>query len=184
MTGDVPPEPGSVLTTAVLGPCGGGVVRTWTEAGSQLWTPEDPSGLRELMGRGLLARTMVGTDRYREVGLLDAASGSLALVPRFPSSTDVDGVTLDGRVMSLHEAVPATDAAADEFRRYLDDAIAHAAESGEQLIVEKGDSASPSEPSRPVAGDASAVADVVASWGVEPWDVVLTFWRQAEPSAG
>ncbi|MGH3473651.1 MAG: hypothetical protein ACRDOT_01910, partial [Aeromicrobium sp.] len=133
-------EPGTVLTTAVLGPCVGGVVRTWTDAGSRLWAPEDPAALRELMGRGLLARTMIGPDRYREVGLLDDASGSLAVVPRFPSSTDADGVALDGRVLALQEAVPATEAATDEFLQYLDGAMAHAAESGEQLIVEQGGS--------------------------------------------
>ena len=178
MIGDVPLEPGAVLTTTVLGPCVGGVVRTWTDAGSRLWTPDDPAALRDLMGRGLLARTIVGPDRYREVGLLDEATGALALVPRFPSSTDADGVTLDGRVVSLHDAVPTADAAHD-LVQYLDGAIDHAAESGEHLIVEMGESESPSEPSIQVAGDAPAVADVVASWGVEPWDTALTFWRPA-----
>jgi len=184
MTGDVPLEPGAVLTTAVLGPCVGGVVRTWTEAGSQLWTPTDAAALGELMGRGLLARTSVGPDRYREVGLLDAASGALALVPRFPSSTDADGVTLDGRVMLLREAGAGTDAAMEDFLAYLGAATDHAAESGERLIVEKGGSASPSEPSCHVVGHAAAAADAIASWGVGPWDVVLTIWSPSDPSAG
>ncbi len=177
MTEGIPLEPGAVLTTAELGPCVGGVIRIWTEAGSTLWTPEDPAALRDLLGRGLLARTRVGPDRYREVGLLDAASGALALVPRFPSSTDADGVTLEGQVVSLHEAASATDSATEDFLALLTGAIVHAGESGEHVLVEKGGATSPSEPSHDLAGDASAAADDVATWGVEPWDVVLTFWR-------
>lgn len=175
-------EPGAVLATAVLGACVGGVVRTWTDAGSRLWTPADPPALRELMGRGLLARTMVGPERYREVGLLDADSGTLALVPRFPSSTDGDGVTLDGRVVSLGQPSPTAEGAAD-LVQYLDAARGHATESGEHLIVERGAAGSPSEPSVEVLDDATSVADVVATWGVDPWDVVLTFWRPPAPSA-
>ena len=31
-------QPGTVLTTAVLSPCVGGLVRTWTDSGSQLFS--------------------------------------------------------------------------------------------------------------------------------------------------
>lgn len=176
MTGDVPLEPGAFLTTAELGPCVGGVIRTWAGGDSRLWAPRDPAALRALMGRGLLARTVVGPDRYREVGLLDAASGALALVPRFPSSTDADGVTLEGRVVSLGEAGARTDATTKDFLAYLYDAVAHVEESGELLIVEKGGTGSPSEPSHRV-DDPALVPDIVASWGLELSDVALTIER-------
>lgn len=177
-------EPGAVLATAVLGPCVGGVVRTWTEAESRLWSPEDPSALRELMGRGLLARTQIGPDRFREVGLLDAASGTLALVPRFPSATDADGMTLDGRMVALGEATAVPESVLAELERYLADAITSATESGERLVVETGSAWSPGEPWVEVTGDAAAAVAAVASWGVEPWDAFLTFWRPGDLSAG
>ena len=59
-------RPGTVLTTAVLSPCVGGLVRTWTDSGSQLGSLEDPAALRRLMGHGALARSPVGPDRFRE----------------------------------------------------------------------------------------------------------------------
>jgi hypothetical protein len=63
-------EVGATLDAAMLSPCVGGVIRTWTTSDARLWTVADPTPLSGLMGQGILARTLREERRYREVGLL------------------------------------------------------------------------------------------------------------------
>ena len=51
-------QPGEILETAMLSPCVGGLVRTWTDAESRLWSVPDPTSLQSYLGRGLIARTL------------------------------------------------------------------------------------------------------------------------------
>ncbi|WP_245816069.1 hypothetical protein [Rhodococcus maanshanensis] len=90
MTNDVPAglEAGASLVTAMLSPVSGGLVRTWTEDGTRLWSVDDPDGLSELLGRGLIARTSVPDDRFRETVLLDAAAGTMLVLERIPGSAE------------------------------------------------------------------------------------------------
>jgi hypothetical protein len=148
MSADLPLAAGDVLTTAWLSPCVGGLVRTWTGTDTKLWTPDDPAALRDLMGHGILARTEVGPDRYREAALLDADGRTLVLNPRYPSSTDENSVTLEGQVISLRPSEPPEDSgtAIEEYLQYLHDAILHCEESHENLVLELGSEGSPSNP--------------------------------------
>jgi hypothetical protein len=82
MTGGI--EAGATLETAMLSPCVGGFVRTWTEYESRLWSVADPDALSSVMGEGILARTLREERRFREVGLLHEPSGTLLLQPRRP----------------------------------------------------------------------------------------------------
>ncbi|HEY5856025.1 MAG TPA: hypothetical protein VIW24_18790 [Aldersonia sp.] len=68
---------GTMLTVAMLSPVVGGVVRTWTDDGSALWQVDDPDGLRACLGAGAIARTPVPADRFREVAMLGADTGTL-----------------------------------------------------------------------------------------------------------
>ena len=79
---------GTMLTVAMLGPVVGGVVRTWTDDGTALWQVDDPEGLRACLGAGVMARTRVPADRFREVAMLGTDTGTLLVQSRHP---DADG---------------------------------------------------------------------------------------------
>lgn len=57
------------LESVEIGPVVGGLVTLWDTLGSTLWHVEDDT-LRQRLGQGLVARTLVEPDRYREVGLV------------------------------------------------------------------------------------------------------------------
>lgn len=67
-------RPVAVVVSVEFSPVTGGLLRTWSDDGSQLWQVWGGDGLAQMMGRGQLARTEVEPDRYREVGLLEQPS--------------------------------------------------------------------------------------------------------------
>ena len=96
---------GSVLRTVVLGPPGGDHVVTWDEDNSPtVWTVDRPVEYADRVGHGRTARTVVGDGRYREVGLLDPATGSLMVPDRYP----VDGGALGGNAFRLSDPRPSS----------------------------------------------------------------------------
>lgn len=64
----------STVVSVELSPLAGGLLRTWTATGSQLWQVWDGGALEDAVGRGRLARSEVEPGRFREVGLLEQSS--------------------------------------------------------------------------------------------------------------
>ena len=131
-------QPGWVLVPAILSPCIGGLLRTWTDSGTQIWSVEDESRLVELLGTGLLARASVGDGRYREASMLHVNSGTLILQPRFPDRVEESKYQFAGSVLQLRPAgTPRTQLGA-EFASALERAVAFCAASQGGLHVGPG----------------------------------------------
>ncbi|MFC9787426.1 hypothetical protein [Rhodococcus sp. NPDC127528] len=143
MTNDVPAglAVGATLTTAMISPVAGGLVRTWTETDSALWAVDDPAGLTGLLGRGLVARTAVPDNRFREAVLLDAAAGTLVVQNRF-----ADGREVEARAFRLGEPVRPANNPWTDLDDFLSAAAVSAAERGEYCVVELGGWDAPAEP--------------------------------------
>ena len=139
-------EPGDTLETAMLSPCVGGLVRTWTDRGSRLWGVADPPSLASRMGRGILARTLREERRFREVALLHEESGTLLLQSRRPTAK-ADG-TLESAVpaVQLIEPGPPTSGWQQGFKDLLGQAVRHTVEVDGLLLVELGGWDAPLEP--------------------------------------
>lgn len=87
-----------------ISPFAGGLLRTWTSDGSQLWQVLGADPLDDLLGRGLLPRTQVEPGRWRETALLEqppttvpGATGRLLL----PARHQDDGAVRSGRGLEL-----------------------------------------------------------------------------------
>lgn len=136
MTSDNPAglEPGTTLALAMISPVSGGLIRTWTEAESRLWSVDKPAALAELIGRGLLARTEVSDNLFREVAMLDAATGTLMVQERVPT----DAGQIAARVFQLTEPVAPQNNPWDDFQDFMAASALAVAQSGEFLSVEPG----------------------------------------------
>lgn len=154
-------RPGSTLTTVMLGPVVSGVVRLWSDAGPSLWTVEDPEGLAALLGRGLVARTPMPDDRFREAALLDDAGRTLIVQERFRSG---DGV--NAHVFTLTDPVAPTTNPWESLQGFLADVSMSAAQRGEFWVVELGGWDAPQTPycfGAVMTGGGSAVSVIETS---------------------
>jgi hypothetical protein len=146
-----------VVVSVELSPVTGGLLRTWSDGGSQLWQVWGGDGLAEMMGRGQLARTEVEPDRYREVGLLEQPSdttsegtGRLLLPARWQPGRE--GAPREGAPMELEMAgealhlspVAEADMSAQASElwpglvAHLSELCVESAERGEVLLIERG----------------------------------------------
>jgi hypothetical protein len=74
---------GGMLETVLLGGLHGDVLRIWRAGGDAEFRHVRPVELvTNLLGLGVLTRTSSEPNRFREVGLLDVASGTLLLTRR------------------------------------------------------------------------------------------------------
>jgi hypothetical protein len=78
-------ELGDVLEQAMIGPPVGGLVDLLIDTRHVLWQPDEPERLAELIGLGLVARTLREADRYREVVLVAPDRSSILVLPRLTS---------------------------------------------------------------------------------------------------
>lgn len=131
-------EPGETLVTAMLSPCIGGLVRTWTEHATRLWGVAEPGALMSLMGRGLVARTVREEHRFREVGLLHEPSGLLMVQSRFPDRSDEGSLEVEGRSLKLIEPGPPSASTLADLQALLATAVHHTIAVGGFLVVELG----------------------------------------------
>lgn len=144
---DFPLQAGNTLTVAMLSPCVGGLLRTWTDTGpSQLWSVPDANDLRALQGTGVVSRTVREQSRYREAGLLNAGSGTLILQERFPAQSEDGSLAVGARVFRLEQPREPTTSPIEEFRKAFCQAIQHCVRTGEFLVVETGGWDAPHEP--------------------------------------
>ena len=217
-------QPGETLEVAMLSPCVGGLVRTWTDASSRLWSVPDPTTLQSYLGRGLIARTLREEGRYREVGMLHEPSGLLMLQSRFPTSTTDDTRQVLAAPLRLSEPGSPSASTRADLLDLLAGAVRHTLEADGFLVVERGGWEAPPEPYclfivipehggtsvieaapapvgaalwessiRPGAAGATLSApatpesisvvptlmlDAVSTWGLEPWDIALTYGRR------
>lgn len=213
--------PGDVFETAMLSPCVGGLVRTWTSAGSRLWGVADPAALSSAMGQGIIARTLREDRRFREVALMNERTGTLVLQPRMPKATPGDGFQFEARPVHLTDPGPPTSSPWADFKELLGQAVRFTVGVDGFLVVELGGWDAPTEPfclflvfheqgdtsvveaspapigaklweqslrpgaagatmSAPATAETLAVVpaliiDDCATWGVEPWDLALTY---------
>lgn len=145
MPDSLPVDVGDMLLTAMLSPCVGGLVRTWTDQGSDLWQVPDDR-LASVMGQGRLARTLRETNRYREVALLHRESGSLFLHPRFPDRRSEDSLLFEEQVVFLTPARQPTDTISSDLRSLLRHAVDFTVASNGFLLLEMGGWDAPEQP--------------------------------------
>jgi hypothetical protein len=218
-------EPGETLETAMLSPCVGGLVRTWTDHGSRLWGVADPSTLASSMGRGVIARTLREEGRFREVALLHERTGTLLLQSRWPTQTSEGAIESMVPVVQLTAPMPAATSPWADLQAVLGQAVRHTLEIDGLLVVEQGGWDAPIEPyclflvvhdhgdvsivecaPAPTgatlwqqdrqAGAAGAtmsapateatlgvvpalIVDACATWGLEPWDLAITYGERS-----
>ena len=222
MSESFPIKPGDTATVAMLSPCVGGLLRTWTDARrGQLWSVPDADYLLAKQGLGQLARTPREDNRYREAGFLYDGTGVLMLQSRFPIETDDGTLQLQAETLQLAPADAPAGSPYDDMRVLLAQATQYCAANNEFLVVEKGGFDAPNEPyclfalmperdglmcvieaqptpqdsqiwgarqagesngtlRAPASEDTIEVApiiilDAIAEWGLEPWDLALTF---------
>ncbi|MEV0948074.1 hypothetical protein [Rhodococcus sp. NPDC049939] len=137
--------PESTMVPAMISPVSGGLVRTWTETESMLWSVEDPDRLGGVLGRGLVGRTPMPDNRFREALLLNRDTGTLLVQGRFVSGSG-ESAQVQANIVQLGEPVrPETNPWTD-LEQFLTAAAVSAAERGEFYVAELGGWNAPSEP--------------------------------------
>lgn len=134
-----PLKTGDTGTVAQFSLCAGGLVRTWTDIGPpKLWSVPDAAYLHSVLGTGNIARTAHERDRFREVGILSEDSNTLWIQSRFPTRNAEGTLEMRGTVMELQPARPPTESTYDDVHATLVQAIRHALDNDEYLLVERG----------------------------------------------
>lgn len=114
-----PLRPGMMLNSVIVGPPITGLVGTWSDDGSRLWRLEDPH-VTGLIGRGLLARTEIEPDRYREAGWLSSGGGPLLQRRRAAPDGSVEAATASLTPAGTEDLTRVgRDRAWEEFARWL-----------------------------------------------------------------
>src|SRR3954471_9414788 len=143
---DLPLDAGDTLLPAQLSPCVGGLVRTWTEQGTRLWSLPHDDVLVAAQGTGMLARSVRGEQRFRETALLHEESGTLVLTPRFPDRAAGEELSFQSSALQLEPAEEARPKAREDFARAVNQAVRHVAATFEYLVIEVGGWEAPFEP--------------------------------------
>ncbi|MCY4666773.1 MAG: hypothetical protein OXC29_02140, partial [Rhodococcus sp.] len=95
------------LEPVLISPVVGGKIRTWSEDETRLWSVDDPAALGALLGRGLVARTTLPDNKFREVAFLDTQTQALTVQPRFASP---DSTALAAPFKLTEASAPTSDA--------------------------------------------------------------------------
>lgn len=132
---------GTELETVLLGGLTGDVFRIWRSDGqAECRHVQQPELVAEALGRGLLARTSLEPNRFREVGLLDARQDVLILLGRGQFRPGADQVSAGAQTV---QAQPCPTPPPDPdmwttWGRWLGDVLLAAASRGEYVVVETG----------------------------------------------
>ena len=133
---------GDTFRTAQLGLCLGRLVRLYTENGSSVWSVGDDQTLFESQCRTFLARTARSEHGYREAGLLNAATGTLLLQPRFPEGSEPhygdDTLSFQASAIQLAPPGEPEESWPADLQTLLARAVQHTVAGGGQLRVETG----------------------------------------------
>lgn len=130
------------LEPVLISPVVSGMIRTWSEDETRLWSVDDPAALGVLLGRGLVARTALLDNKFREVAFLDTQTQALTVQPRFatPDSTAL------AAPFKLTDATSPTGDAWEDLESVLASIAISAAGRGEFWLAELGGWDSPHEP--------------------------------------
>jgi hypothetical protein len=138
---------GSTLSTVMLSPCVGGVLRIWKDDGSSKLTGVVESDyLNRIQGTGMLSRTLREEGRFREVGLLSEDGSTLSVMSRFPREAEDGTLHFDGSLLALEPPAAPDQSLYEDLRALLDRAIRYTVESNGLLVVELGGWDAPTEP--------------------------------------
>lgn len=133
---------GQTLNTAVLSPVVAGHVRVWTNRETSIWRVNDAAGAAGLLGRGLVARTGIERDRYREVGVIDPDAGVLLLPERRRAAiTESSELLAAAKAFSVSRRTTRPAAEAEHWRElhdWLRVVVPAAVERGEFVVIERG----------------------------------------------
>ena len=146
MRDDISLQAGDVIETAMLSLCAGGLVRTWTDSETRLWRVQQAERLHSLQGTGVIGRTLREEKRFREIGLLCEARGTLMLQSRFPVQADGESLALEANVLKVEPADDADPSVVDDVASLLRQAVHHAVARNEFFLAEMGGWDAPSEP--------------------------------------
>lgn len=141
--------PGDVLDTAVIGPPVGGVVDLLIGTEHVLWKPDDPGPLAELVGFGLVARTLREADRYREVVMVAPDRSSILVLPRMTSNDGAhEARHFTGAVVDAEERRERVQSSEvwNDFARWLTSVLVAASTRSEFIVVEMNTPAFSDEP--------------------------------------
>lgn len=130
------------LEPVLISPVVSGMIRTWSEDETRLWSIDNPEGLAELLGRGRIARTMMPDNRSREIAFLDTQSGTLSVQPRFASADNAEAAGS----FQLGEPIPVDGDPWDELELALAHVALSAAARSEFWLVEQGGWDAPAQP--------------------------------------
>lgn len=133
---------GVQLEPVLISPVVSGMIRTWSEDKTQLWSVDDPDALGKLLGRGLIARTIMPDNRSREIAFLDPQSGLLSVQQRFAST---EMAALAGQ-FQLSDPIPVVGDPWDELELDLASVALSAAGRGEFWLMELGGWDAPAQP--------------------------------------
>jgi len=126
--------------------CAGGLLRTWTDAGSRLWSVREADFLRGIQGTGVIGRTVREDRRFREAAWLSSDGGALILQSRFPTKVEGDSLEIEAKVLTLEPADEVAGSVYDDMRSILKQSIRYVIANNEFLVVEKGGWDAPDEP--------------------------------------
>src|SRR5882757_9205865 len=135
---DFPLQAGDGGTTAMISLCAGGLLRTWTDAGSRLWSVREADYLRGIQGTGVIGRTVREDRRFREAAWLSSDGGALILQSRFPTKVEGDSLEIEAKVLTLEPADEVAGSVYDDMRSILKQSIRYVIANNEFLVVEKG----------------------------------------------
>lgn len=138
-------RPGMTLTTAMLSPVVGGLVRTWTDTGTRLWSVELQAELASVVGRGFTGRTPMPDERFRDVGLLHEESGALVVQYRHDADLEYIGFA-SAKYFQLGEPRGLPDDPGEELAEFLVGAVQWATWRGEFFVAELGGWDAPEKP--------------------------------------
>jgi hypothetical protein len=130
------------LEPVLISPVVGGMIRTWSEDETRLWSVDDPAALGALLGQGLVARTALPDNKFREVAFLNPQTQALTVQPRFASQ---DSTAL-AAPFELTAATAPTGGAWEDLEAVLASIAISAAGRGEFWLAELGGWESPHEP--------------------------------------
>jgi hypothetical protein len=143
---DFPLQAGDSGTTAMISLCAGGLLRTWTDAGSRLWSVHEADFLRGIQGTGVIGRTVREDRRFREAAWLSDDSSALIVQSRFPTKVEGDSLEIAAKVLTVEPADEVAGSVYDDVRSILMQAIRYVIANNEFLVVEKGGWDAPDAP--------------------------------------
>src|SRR5699024_2328906 len=138
-------RPGMILATAMLSPVVGGLVRTWSDTKSRLWSVESQADFESVVGRGFTGRTPMPDERFREVAMVDDEARALVVQYRVAADLDYIGFA-SAKYFQLREPSALPDDPWEKLTEFLVGAVEWATWRGQFFVAELGGWDAPEDP--------------------------------------